>query len=149
MSNTGNTAGAGGGSFIGVFLATAIPALIGALLAAGVLWLIGGWSATPAWWWIALTLFAQGFGVGLFRVAYTDVVAGALPRADRGVAGSLTMVTRTLGVISSATMLSLVFQAIDRTGGFLAGFQGAFHLAALIATLAMLGLLRGARQSSR
>ncbi|MCF6377553.1 hypothetical protein L2K70_08055 [Nocardioides KLBMP 9356] len=37
MSNTGDTANAGGGSFIGVFMATAIPALIGALLAAGLL----------------------------------------------------------------------------------------------------------------
>ena len=37
MSNTGNTAGAGGGTFIGVFMSTALPALIGALLAAGVL----------------------------------------------------------------------------------------------------------------
>ena len=33
VSNTGNTANAGGGSFMGVFMATAIPALIGALLA--------------------------------------------------------------------------------------------------------------------
>lgn len=37
VSNTGNTANAGGGSFVGVFLSTAIPAFIGALIAAGVL----------------------------------------------------------------------------------------------------------------
>ena len=149
-----NPAGMIGAAPLGGWLASRFSpyrvALFGALLAAGVLRLIGSWDSAPAWWWIALTLFAQGFGVGLFQVAYTDVVAGALPRADRGVAGSLTMVTRTLGVIASATVLSLVFQAIESaSGSFMAGFQGAFHLAATIATLAVFGLLRGARHSRR
>jgi hypothetical protein len=37
VSTTGSTGSAGGGTFLGVFTATALPALIGALLAAGVL----------------------------------------------------------------------------------------------------------------
>ena len=36
-------------------------------------------------------LLAQGIGLGLFQVAYTDLVTGRLPLRDRGVAGSLTM----------------------------------------------------------
>ncbi|MDR7254565.1 hypothetical protein J2X46_003558 [Nocardioides sp. BE266] len=37
MSTTGPTGSAGGSSFIGVFTATALPALIGALVAAGLI----------------------------------------------------------------------------------------------------------------
>jgi MFS family permease len=65
-------------------------------------------------------LVAQGFGVGLFQVAYMDVVLAALPRSDRGVAGSITMLTRTLGIVSGATVLTLVFHVFE-TAGLAAG----------------------------
>lgn len=125
-------------------------ALAGAVLAAAGLWLVAAWGEAPGATHMVLSLLLQGFGVGLFQVAHVDIVTGTLPRADRGVAGSLAMVTRTLGVITSATVLSLVFQAIEQSSGsFLAGFQGAFGLAAALATVTVLGLLRGARRSSR
>ena len=38
---------------------------------------------------MALILSVQGIGVGLFQVAYTDIVIRSSPLADRGVAGSL------------------------------------------------------------
>jgi len=41
-------------------------------------------------------LALQGFGVGLFQVAYMDVVIATIPRHHRGVAGSVAMLTRTL-----------------------------------------------------
>jgi hypothetical protein len=74
-------------------------------------------------------------------VAYFDIVTGTLPRGDRGVAGSLVMVTRTLGVIAGATLLMLAFQGIgngaasggaDPTDAFLSGIRGAFRIAAVI-----------------
>jgi nicotinate-nucleotide pyrophosphorylase len=98
-------------------------------------------------------MFLQGFGLGLFQVAYFDISTATIPREDRGVAGSLVMMTRTLGVVTSATLLTLVFQTIQTRSAsaglsdgiaFLAGFHAAFHVAAAISILAVLsGLARG------
>jgi hypothetical protein len=97
-------------------------------------------------------LLCQGIGLGLFQVAYTDVVTGALPLRDRGVAGSLAMVSRTLGTVASATILSALFQQAQQAAltkghapeaAFIAGFDAAFTTAAvfLLAVL-LLTLLR-------
>jgi hypothetical protein len=51
-------------------------------------------------------LGVQGFGLGLFQVAYADRVLATLPQEDRGVAGSLTLLTRTIGIISAAAGLT-------------------------------------------
>jgi EmrB/QacA subfamily drug resistance transporter len=83
-------------------------------------------------------LLVQGSGLGLFQIAYTEIVTATIPRQNRGVAGSLVMVTRTLGVISAASMLSLVFQGLAAELGFMAAFARTFWLAALLA-LASLG----------
>jgi EmrB/QacA subfamily drug resistance transporter len=95
----------------------------------------------------------QGFGLGLFQVAYFDIATATIPRQNRGVAGSLVMMTRTLGIVIGATTLMLVFQGLRAAaaGGaateeqaFLAGFQGAFRFAAAIPVLAVVcALLRG------
>jgi len=62
--------------------------------------------------------------------------------ADRGVAGSLSMLTRTIGTVTGAAALTLGFQAIEsgaRGGGagetqaFLTAFHGMFHLAGIAA----------------
>ncbi len=105
---------------------------------------------------LALAMFAQGFGLGLFQVAYFDIVTGTIPRRDRGVAGSLGMLTRTGGVVLGATLLMLAFQtlrgvAMARGAGdaaaFLFGIRGAFVLAAGL-TAVVLGML-GARARRR
>ena len=86
-------------------------ALAGAVLVGAGLIAIGRWgSATPVAAMVS-SLIAVGFGLGLFQVAYMDIVTGTLPRSDRGVAGSLAMVTRTVGVVSGATCLTLIFAA--------------------------------------
>jgi EmrB/QacA subfamily drug resistance transporter len=93
---------------------------------------------------LALAMLVQGFGQGLFQVAYFDIVTGTVPRHDRGVAGSLGMLTRTGGVVLGATVLMLVFQTLRGMGNdadaFLMGIRGAFALAAAlsVAVLAML-----------
>ncbi|MBI3512793.1 MAG: MFS transporter [Proteobacteria bacterium] len=86
------------------------------------------------------TLLVQGSGLGLFQIAYTEIVTATIPRQNRGVAGSLVMVTRTLGVISAASMLGLLFQGLAADLGFMAAFQRTFWLAALLA-LTMAGLV--------
>lgn len=117
------------------------------LVAAGTL-LIGLWQGdTPVWLMLA-GLLVSGLGLGLFQVAYADIVIGRLPRADRGVAGSLTMLTRTVGVVTGVTVLTLSFEALNRAGlagglaadaSFLAAFQSTFLCAggALAAFLAL------------
>jgi EmrB/QacA subfamily drug resistance transporter len=89
-------------------------------------------------------MFLQGVGLGLFQVACFDISTATIPRADRGVAGSLVMMTRTVGVVTGATVLMLIFQGI-RAGSaahgatdqaaFLAGFHAAFQIAAAFTAL--------------
>jgi MFS family permease len=66
---------------------------------------------------IGVCLAFQGLGVGLFHVAYTDIVIAALPLQERGVASSLTNFTRTLGVVACAALGSALFRAAEAEGG--------------------------------
>ena len=58
-------------------------------------------------------LFIQGLGIGLFQVVYTDLVVASLPLSARGVAGSLTMVTRTIGLVFGASLWMAVLQGLN------------------------------------
>jgi EmrB/QacA subfamily drug resistance transporter len=115
--------------------------LVGSLLAAAGLARLGLVEREPAILLLTVAMFANGVGVGLFQVAYFDIVTGTLSRGDRGVAGSLAMVTRTLGVVAGATLLMLAFQGMgnraalagaEPTDAFLSGMRGAFRIAATI-----------------
>ena len=115
--------------------------------------MIGTADVTPNIPLLASAMGLQGFGVGLFQVAYFDIVTVSIPRSDRGVAGSLVMMTRTLGTVTGATVLMLLFQTwrdialadgIGEVPAFLAGFGSTFRLAAALPTaVVVLGLLRG------
>ena len=97
-------------------------------------------------------LVLQGVGLGLYQVAYAEIVTRTLPRRARGVAGSLAMMTRTLGTVSGAAVLMLAFTTargmaetagLDGNAALSAGFRAAFLLAAAItAGTAMLLLWR-------
>ena len=104
------------------------------------------WAAGTGWPWLALCLLLHGAGLGLLQVSITDHVTATLPRADRGVAGSLAMMTRTLGVVSAASLFTLGFAAIEAASGFLAAFRVSFALAAAIPTLLLLASLFGGRR---
>jgi MFS family permease len=128
-------------------------ALIGALAMAIGQVLIGTSGATPNLPVLAGAMLLQGSGVGLFQVAYFDIATASIPRADRGVAGSLVMMTRTLGTVTGATVLMLLFQtwrdaAAEAGAGevpaFLAGFGFTFRMAAALPiAVVLLGLARG------
>lgn len=107
-----------------------------------------------AQWSLAILILAsllQGFGVGLFQVAYFDIATAALPKENRGVAGSLVLMTRTVGLVMGASILMLAFQGLsgaadhsDDGQALLAGFSGAFAIAASISfSVVALALLRG------
>jgi MFS family permease len=114
--------------------------------------LIGTSNATPDIPLLASAMALQGAGLGLFQVAYFDIVTASIPRADRGVAGSLVMMTRTLGTVTGASVLMLCFQAwrdsaLATSGdvsAFLTGFGSTFRAAAALPfAVLLLGLARG------
>jgi MFS family permease len=142
--------GAAGGWAVARFGARVVVVVGAALTAAG-LSAIATWGATTPAALLVGALVVQGLGTGLFTLAYTEAVMARMRREDRGVAGSLTMLTRTLGVVSAASLLMLLLRV--RESGLLAGGAGAedaflgafrevFMVAAGLAALAVGVLLR-------
>ena len=115
-------------------------ARVGAALSAVGLLSLALAGGLPAWL-LTLFLLGQGFGMGLFLLAYADIVTATMPRASRGVAGSLTMLARSLGIVLAATLFTLVFSAVEGSAvatqaapldAFLRGFRAACLLAGLL-----------------
>jgi MFS family permease len=91
---------------------------------------------------LVISMVVQGFGVGLFQVAYFDIVTATIPARNRGVAGALGMATRSIGTVTGATVLMLIFQSLQASG-FMSAFQTTFRIAAMIpAALILLDLRR-------
>ncbi len=88
-------------------------ALAGSAISVVGLVLVATWTRASPPVLMALCLAAQGIGLGLFQVAYSDRVLATLPQADRGVAGSLTLVTRTLGIVGAAAGLSALSRYLE------------------------------------
>lgn len=101
---------------------------------------IAFWSAATPLPWMLAALLLHGVGLGLLTVAHAEIVTGSLPRAQRGVAGSLAMMTRTLGVVMAASLLTLVFNQVP--GGFGQGFAASLGAASLLCVMALLLLSR-------
>lgn len=108
---------------------------------------ISQWTADTPVGMMIPPLLAHGFGLGVFQVAYTDQVTATLPIADRGVAGSLTMLTRTFGVVGGAaghTALHRWYEAramaegVSADGAFMIAFTAVFLVAAGSVGLAVL-----------
>jgi MFS family permease len=78
-------------------------------------------------------LIVQGIGLGLFQLAYTDMVTSALPIGDRGVAGSLTLLTRMFGTVTAASLILMLFEILQLKHGFFEAFHLTFLLAAVLA----------------
>ena len=97
---------------------------------------------------LVAVLLVHGFGQGLFQVANIDFVMGSIPRSRQGVAGSLNMVTRTVGVVTAASAGTLLFSALGgETGGadaFLHAYRATF-LAAAVAVVLGIVVLGAAR----
>lgn len=129
-------------------LGTRRAALAGAAVVVLGLAGIASWSAVPHPATMIGWLLLQGAGLGLFQVAYSDLVVAALPVSARGVAGSLTMVTRTVGIVLGATVWMGVLQgfesaALARGTAADAAMVGAYRAvtaAAALATLAFFAL---------
>lgn len=135
--------------------------LLGALLVAVGLAGIGFLSAGANIALLVAAMAVQGIGQGMVQVAYFDIMTGTLAHSARGVAGSLAMMTRTLGIVAGASVLMLVFQLLRAAAGehgdaqaFLTGFRGAFLFASGVSAVILLltvsrGWLRAAPISPR
>jgi len=136
-----------GGTLVGAALAERLGrrfglqriGFAGIVLGVAGLGLAGFWDANTTLLTAGVALLIQGAGVGLFQVAYADGVVAALPREDRGVAGSLTMLTRMLGIVGGATLFAALFRdgegaalaaGLPAGDAFLEGFRHAFRWAA-------------------
>lgn len=113
-------------------------AFAGAVLVGVGLLAIGQWEATTSIMAMIVGLATVGVGFGFFQVAYMEIVAAILPLRERGVAGSLAMVTRTIGVVSGATGLALAFTGFTPVG---AGTTGVDFLLPFADTLTAAGAL--------
>ena len=142
------------GILMGSMLAAAIARRIGAryaALAGGMLvvlgqFAIGLWTDSTQLLSILIVLFIHGLGNGLFGVAYSDIVLAALPASERGVAGSLTMLMRTIGVITGAAALIAALGAIEAReiasgrsaeAAFLQAYASVFHGSALLLAIVL------------
>jgi MFS family permease len=119
-------------------------ALLAVFLIVTGLSMIASWDQQTGIVFITFGLLLQGMGMGVFQVAYSHIVTGVLPRSERGIAGSLAMVTRSGGVVTGATVLSWMFaNALAAGGEFVDAFQTTFrHAALLCAGFFFLTLLR-------
>ena len=132
---------------------------VGVALSAAGLAVIATWDARTGAVAACISLVAQGFGAGVFQVAYADAVVAALPHRDRGVAGSLAMLTRTLGVVGGATLLTALFHHAEAAAmaagaateqAFVEGFRFAFRcVAAGLAVFLVVNWLTGWGRSQR
>jgi MFS family permease len=122
--------------------------LIGAAMVGAGLALIAGWERGTAIWALVAALFLQGLGIGVFQLAYVDIVIATIPREHRGVAGSLAMVTRTLGTVAAAALVMLLFRSLAAESDFFAAFRGSFALVAVL-PFAMTALLAWRLRAAR
>ena len=143
------------GTLIGSALAAKIAAQIGTHRAA----LIAGWLCATGLGMSALwpldvalpllfsTVFIQGAGLGLFQVSYSDWVVRTLPIQARGVAGGLTVFTRTIGVVSAALLwlwsleqvrLEALAEGLSTDVAFLRGFHFVCLLSAALIALTLI-----------
>jgi len=113
-------------------------ATAGTLLAAAGLALTATVDAQGDLYRLVSSLVLQGFGLGLFQVAYLDLVTGTVAPSARGVAGGLAMLTRVLGFLIGASLLASIYALAERGAGgtpadaFLAGFRTTFAVAAAL-----------------
>ena len=144
-----------GGRIMGRVRPEAIAGIGAALTGAGLL-LVGQWGGQAGIATVAIALALHGAGLGLYQLANAEIVTGTMPREDRGVAGSLAQMTRTMGVVGAASLLTLLQRAVEQEWlavplpaetAFLRSFGAVFVSVGLIPLgVAALALLRSARR---
>lgn len=112
--------------------------MLGAALVALGLYGMSFWDAQTGSPFLIAMLLIHGVGLGLFQVANLETVTSSLPKSNRGVAGSLAFVMRTIGVVIASGTLTIAFAMFEvrseaslQTSAFEQAFQSVFEHAAL------------------
>ena len=138
-------------------LGTSLLSTLGLGLEALGLWSISRLDAGSGYVSVALALGLVGLGLGVFQVPNLSFVMGAIPRAQQGVAGGMSQMMRTLGVVLGVTGASMLFSSrravyagrLQLPEGrdpqsFIPAFQDVFLVSATVCLVAFgLSLLRG------
>ena len=122
-----------GGRLIERLVSAKRLAIVGAAVIGAGLLLLSAWTEQTSTALQVAGLIVQGIGLGLFQLAYTDMVTSALPIGDRGVAGSLTLLTRMFGTVTAASLILMLFEILQVKHGFFEAFHLTFLLAAVLA----------------
>jgi MFS family permease len=117
------------------------PVILGLLLEAAGLGMLGLAHTTTPLPVVALALFLVGFGVGSFQVPNLAQVMAAFPRARQGAAGGLAHLGRTLGVVVGVQAAATVYGSLQAPLGPAGAFRAAFGAAAAICLLAIVLVL--------
>ena len=91
---------------------------------------------------VAGALAVIGLGLGLFGAPNMALVMSALPDDRQGVAGGLSLMMRTTGIVIGVTASSALFDAFEPKRGFVSAFQMTTWASAAAAALAAVFALR-------
>jgi MFS family permease len=117
------------------------PMIMGLVLEAAGLGVLGMADTVTLLPVVALALFLVGFGMGSFQVPNLAQVMAAFPRARQGAAGGLAHLGRTLGVVAGVQAAATVYGSLLPTLGSAGAFRAAFGAAAAICLLAVVLVL--------
>ena len=132
-------------------IGTRLLSALGLGLEACGLWLISSLNSETGPSLLILALGLVGAGIGLFQVPNMSFVMGAIPRDQQGVAGGMSQMMRTLGVVLGVTGASTLFASrtlvYEASGmeaeAFILAFQDVFLVSAWVCGCACgLSLLR-------
>lgn len=142
-------------------LGTSLLSTLGLGIGALGLWCISRLGTASTSVSVALTLALVGLGLGTFQTPNMSFIMGAIPRAQQGVAGSMSQMMRTLGVVLGVTGASMLFGSrrtvhterlhlslASDPQSFIPAFQDVFVVSAVVCAVAFgLSLLRRSESS--
>lgn len=115
------------------------------------LWLLSQLDATATGLSVVVALSLVGLGLGVFQAPNMSFVMGAIPREQQGIAGGMSQMMRTLGVVLGVTGAGLLFSSrraahalqlslADLNAGqtFMPAFQDVFFVATVLSVVAFL-----------
>ena len=141
-------------------LGTGVLSSVGLGLEALGLWSISQLDGNSSALTVTIVLGCVGLGLGMFQTPNMSFVMGAIPREQQGVAGGMSQIMRTLGVVLGVTSASMLFSSrravhaeqlylptADTLQSFIPAFQEVFMVSAVVCVAAF-GLSLFRRKSS-
>jgi MFS family permease len=113
------------------------------------LWGVSSLGATASALEVSIMLGLVGLGLGVFQTPNMSFVMGSIPREQQGVAGGMSQMMRTLGVVIGVTGASILFSSYralhaarlqspdaQTVETFLPAFQDVFTVSAIVGAIA-------------